>query len=213
MTTPYETPKFHKDAFNCPYCNAYSKQNWSPLYANFGSFNNRPDLNLSVCTRCNKTVIWDKDKMVYPYSSSAPLPNTDLPEDVKLDFNEARNIVSLSPRSACVLLRLSIEKICDNLGAKGRDLNEKIGVLVQKGMDERIQKALDSVRVIGGQAVHPLEMDLKDDVDTANSLFELVNLISDWAYTQKKKIEDIYSKLPQGKKEAIERRDGKPQNP
>jgi len=208
---PYESPVYHKDAFNCPSCNAFANQRWGKINQIFGSGFTFvvPDFEIAVCIRCNKISIWENTKMVYPSTRMGPLPNPDMPDEIKVDYNEARDIGNRSPRSACVLLRLCIEKICDNLGTKGSDLNEKIGKLVERGMDERIQKALDSVRVIGGQAVHPLEMDLKDDDTTANSLFGLVNLISDWAYTQKKKIDEVYGKLPEGKKEAIEKRDKK----
>lgn len=208
---PYESPTYHKDAFNCPNCNAFANQRWGNIRQIYGSgfMFDIQDFEIAVCIRCNKISIWKNTKMVYPSTMMGPLPNPDMPDEIKVDYNEARDIGNCSPRSACVLLRLCIEKICDNLGAKGSDLNEKIGKLVERGMDERIQKALDSVRVIGGQAIHPLEMDLKDDATTANSLFGLVNLISDWAYTQKKKIDEVYGKLPQGKKDAIEKRDNK----
>ncbi|MDE1830185.1 MAG: DUF4145 domain-containing protein [Thaumarchaeota archaeon] len=197
-----------KDAFNCPYCNAYANQTWSSIYANIsGTFHDRAGFSLSICFRCKKSAIWYEDKMVYPNSSSAPLPNSDMPEDIKKDYNEARNLINLSPRSACVLLRLCIEKICDEQKVTGRDLNEKIGKLVELGLDPKIQKALDSVRVIGGQAVHPLEMDLKDDTSTATSLFKLVNYISEWAHTRPKTIDTIFESLPDGKKKAIEQRD------
>ena len=207
---PYEPPAPKKSAFNCPFCNAYANQTWSPLYASLGTgFSNRQGLMISICIRCTATAIWFDGRLVFPNSSSAPLANSDMPADVKIDFNEARDIVMRSPRSACVLLRLCVEKICDSLGATGGSLNEKIGKLVERGMNIRIQKALDAVRVIGGQAVHPLEMDLKDDETTANSLFGIVNLIVDWAYTESKKIDSLYSKLPDDKKVAVEKRDGK----
>jgi hypothetical protein len=37
---------------------------------------------------------------------SAALPNPDLPEDIKRDFEEARTVLALSPRSAIALLRI-----------------------------------------------------------------------------------------------------------
>lgn len=213
---PYEPPAYRKDAFNCPNCNAFSTQRWGSTYQRYGgspsssgySFN-IPDFEMVLCIRCDQISIWKNKQMIYPSISMGPLPNPDMPDEIKIDYNEARDVGNRSPRSACVLLRLCIEKICDNLGAQGNDLNEKIGKLVGRGMDEQIQKALDAVRVIGGQAVHPLEMDLRDDTTTANSLFGLVNLISDWGYTQKKKIDEVYGKLPKGKKDAIEKRDNK----
>ena len=162
---PYVSPKFAEEAFNCPHCNAFANQTFQIFFGRTTSHEYR----YSICNHCRDIAIWTNGEMVYPLTSTAPLPNSDMPDDIKNDYKEASDIVNRSPRSACVLLRLCIEKICDEQNAKGRDLNEKIGDLVKRGLDESIQKALDAVRVIGGQAVHPLQMDLKDDIPTASS--------------------------------------------
>lgn len=203
------SPALNSSEFNCPHCGSFSDQYWMVLQkSTHVGIRNHDDYEVSSCRKCGDVTIWHMEEMVYPFSGNAPLPNADMPKSAMNDFLEARDIVNRSPRSSCVLLRLAIEKICDDLKVTG-DLNEKIKKLVDRGLDERIQKALDAVRVIGGEAVHPLEMDLKDDSKTASSLFSLVNIISNWAYTEKKKIEDIFDSLPDGKKEAISKRDKK----
>ena len=63
------------------------------------------------------------------------------------------------------------------------------------------------MRVIGNNAVHPGQVDLKDDTDTAEALFGCVNLITDAMISQPKRIESLYSKLPKSAREAIDRRD------
>ena len=52
-------------------------------------------------------------------------------------------------------------------------------------------------------------MDLKDDRDTALSLFKLINVIVNEMITQDKEIESLYEGLPEGAKKAIEKRDKK----
>jgi hypothetical protein len=107
-------------------------------------------------------------------------------------------------------LRLAIQKFMPHLGQTGKDLNEDIGRLVTRGLDIRIQRALDIVRVIGNNAVHPGQIDLKDDRTAALELFALVNMIADSMITQPAKIEALYSGLPATARAQIEARDKKP---
>lgn len=94
-----------------------------------------------------------------------------------------------------------------HLGEKGKNINQDIGNLVKKGLPEKIQKALDSVRVIGNNAVHPGEIDIKDDDHTAISLFEMINMIVEVMISQPKKADEIYKKIPARAKKAITKRD------
>lgn len=146
-------------------------------------------------------------EMIYPSLITAPLPHPDLPETVLPDYEEARSISSVSPRGASALLRVCIEKLCDHLGAKDGNLNDRIGALVQKGLPERVQQSLDAVRVIGNNAVHPGTMDPEDVADVCNSLFALVNVIVEDRITRPKMVDAVYAALPEKARAAIEKRD------
>jgi len=216
MTIPYTPPSYEKDGFNCPFCGAYSHQLWYRTNTNDyhptkegSQTTSVDDFAVAYCTRCREYSCWYMQRMIYPSTGGAPLPNPDLPKDIKGDYDEARLISSLSPRGAAALLRLAIQKLCRELGEKGEDLNTDIANLVKKGLDEKMQKALDSVRVIGNEAVHPGQMDLHDDAETVGKLFGLVNLIADAMITQPKHVEEIYQSLPETKKEQIRKRDSK----
>jgi hypothetical protein len=52
-------------------------------------------------------------------------------------------------------------------------------------------------------------MNLKDDQETAVTLFGLVNLIKEEMISRKKRIRAVYSKLPADKLKGIENRDSK----
>jgi hypothetical protein len=117
-------------------------------------------------------------------------------------------ILDLSPRGAAALLRLGIQKLCKHLGETGENLNADIAALVKKGLDVRVQRALDVVRVIGNNAVHPGHIDLRDDRATAEKLFGLVNLIAELMISQPKHVQELYESLPEDARKAIERRDG-----
>jgi hypothetical protein len=217
-------PAHKSSAFNCPHCEAYSKHEWAePIGAFLGQGMDAEILEqvisrgghpwtsgwtIAVCTHCGGFSLWLQDRLVYPSSGGAPLPNPDLPADIMSDYEEARSIVSLSPRGAAALLRLVIDKLCDYLQAKGDTLNQKIGALVAAGLDPKIQKSLDTVRVVGNEAVHPGHLDLRDDHETAQELFRLVNVIAESTISVPKHIDEIYEEIvPDTAKRAISKRD------
>lgn len=212
----YVEPQFKKEAFHCPFCEVYAHQYWRFHLLSYNSHDKRMgmfdqlsivDWSTSQCSHCNEILFWQNEKLIYPKSSIAPLPNDDMPNDVKEDYLEARNIVNDSPRGACALLRLALQKLMPHLNESGKNLNADIGNLVKKGVSVHVQKALDSLRVIGNNAVHPGELDLKDDVSTAILLFRLINYIVDNQITSKKEIDGIFEGLPENNLKAIERRD------
>lgn len=129
-----------------------------------------------------------------------------MPDKVLKLYQEASQIVNDSPRAACALLRLSVEELCHSLG-ETKSIDKNIANLVAKGLPVDIQKALDVVRVVGNNAVHPGQVSMDtDDADTARTLFSLINIITDRLISQPKKIDEMYKNLPQTVREAIENR-------
>jgi hypothetical protein len=161
------------------------------------------------CYTCHEITIWLGDKLLWPSAGTASPPNPDMPGDIRRDYDEASTILDLSPRGAAALLRLAVQKLCVHLGEKGKNINEDIAALVAKGLDPRVQQALDVVRVIGNEAVHPGAMDLRDDRATAEHLFGLVNLIVERMISYPKHMDALYASLPASKLEEIERRNAK----
>ncbi|MBX3397136.1 MAG: DUF4145 domain-containing protein [Gemmataceae bacterium] len=204
-------PRKDSSSFQCPSCKVVSMQRWGEvqLRASNGISSKASQYSLSRCDHCHEYAFWLKDRMVFPLAAIAPHPNPDMPEDVKDDYSEADIVLSYSPRSSAALLRLALQKLMLHLGEKGKDINEDIKSLVAKGLRSEVQMALDAVRVIGNEAVHPGLIDLRDDRETAFALFGLLNYIVDQMITHPKTINALYAKLPVTKKEGIEKRDGK----
>lgn len=167
------------------------------------------NVDVSECYNCSQLALWVGDHMVWPHPNEAPPAHVDLPAEVAADYAEAGDIVNASPRGAAALLRLGIQKLCGHLGEAGKNINDDIASLVKKGLDPRVQQMLDVVRVIGNNAVHPGEIDLRDDRQTAERLFVLVNLITDIMISQPKAIQEMYGKLGAGALSAIQKRDEK----
>lgn len=154
--------------------------------------------------------LWEieSESMIFPAMVTSPIAHPDLSENCRADYNEARQIAATSPRSAAALLRLCIQKLCIHLGGKGKKIDDDIGALVERGLPVQIQQALDVVRVVGNNAVHPGEISIEDDPQLVQSLFGLVNMIVENQITQPKKVAEMFAALPAGAQQAIARRDG-----
>jgi hypothetical protein len=206
-------PSLSGESFHCMHCGVLAQQTWSRLLPE-NVIHSRMLAYVGyarcTCRNCQQVSIWNEgeERCVDPVIRGGPRPHIDMPEDVKGDYEEARRIVGQSPRGACGLLRLGLQKLCVDLGEKGENINDDIKSLVQKGLPEEVQQAMDSLRVIGNNAVHPGEMDLKDDAETATALFNLLNFVVEEMIAKPKRRRGIFDKLPVSVREAIKKRDG-----
>lgn len=214
-------PKFQGTAFNCPLCNAFAHMNWQLLHYSDQAW--RPSQAFSaICNHCNRHSFWlgtEKDvngkyvegRMIYPALQLAALPHLEMPDEIKADFEEARSVAPHSPRAAAALLRLCIQKMCVTLGEPGKNINEDIGALVKKGLPLEIQQALNVVRVVGNNAVHPGAISADDVAVVSSTLFDLVNYIVEDRIARPKKLASMFAALPEPARADIEARDkGKP---
>lgn len=139
-------------------------------------------VDISVCSICLSYLIWKDSRVVYPICHTIEEPCADMPEEVKKLYNEAREIVNLSPKSACALLRLAVEKLLiEGLNCPPKNsVNSNIKLLQEEGkLSEPIEHALNAVRLVGNAAVHAGKIDLDDKPEYAYKLFGLLNYIVD----------------------------------
>jgi hypothetical protein len=200
-------PEHQKKNFHCPLCGVYAKQEWADGYHVLRNTYNRNDMTVAECSHCKQLSYWLDGRMIYPPSGTVELPSPDLPENCLQDYEEARDIVARSPKGAAAILRLCIQKLMVHLGLPGNNINNDIASLVEAGLPPLVQRSLDICRVVGNNAVHPGEIDLSDSPEIANHLFRLVNLIVQDRITRPREVEELYGSLPEGAREAIERRD------
>lgn len=210
-------PKIQLKSFTCPYCDTLSSITWDKklLFENYNGYylcdTNKNDLNnmvyVSTCKACGKYHLWHDKEMIYPRISNVPAPNEDMPENVKEIYLEAMNVHIYSKRAAAALLRLAVQILCKELGEEGKNINHDIGELVKKGLPVKIQKALDSIRVIGNNAVHPGMISFDEKEDVSGTLFLLINIIVEYMISKPKKIDEIYDMLPENAIDGIEKRD------
>lgn len=138
-----------------------------------------------------------------------PPPNNDIDENIKALYQEAATIFIDSPRGATALLRLALQMLLKQLGKSGENINNDIKELVSEGLSPKIQQALDLLRVVGNNAVHPGQINIDDNSEIAFKLFHILNFIADEMITKPKELELLYSNvIPEETKKHIKQRDG-----
>lgn len=202
----YYPPVSNKGQFHCIKCGVYAKQSWGSLIKRGRGIEDL-GFTYSTCHHCGESCYWYKGRMIVPSEAPVPPPHHDMPDSCIADYGEARDIVARSPRAAAALLRLVLQKLMVELGEKGKNINDDIGSLVKKGLPVEVQRALDYCRVVGNNSVHPGEINIDDDPNIANSLFEMINFIVEVKISHPKKIENLYSILPEGALQAVAKRD------
>ncbi|MDR3898277.1 MAG: DUF4145 domain-containing protein [Duodenibacillus sp.] len=102
------------------------------------------------CPHCKEMVLEVAGKISYPTGSGITAVDC-MPEDAKKAFEEAQHIVNLSPRAACTMLRICIERMVNATEAKGGNLAAKIESL---GLPPKMTKLAHACRLVGNDAVH-----------------------------------------------------------
>ena len=205
----YKPPQFKQQSFHCPHCQVLTTQTWSNIEPKFLSAFNRP-YSLAQCFNCKEPSFWVDEKMIYPSVPTSPPPHEDMPENVKKTYEEARQVQPASVRAAAALLRVSLEQLTIHLGETKGSLYKRIENLKEKGLPSRVIKSLDIVRIYGnegGAHVGVIDLESKDNEDTVNKLYKIINIIVHHTIASDKIIDNLYEGIPDNKKAGIENRD------
>lgn len=202
-----------KQYIHCPYCHIFSqvdvfKQHFDSdtVYEN-GKQKVKTYQEIHRCSNCGGKFFYIDGKLKYP-EPEVIAPAADMPEEVKKLYMEASSICHRSPRATCALLRLAIEVLCNQLGAEGDTVSAKIATLVRRGLSTELQQALDVVRVVGNNAVHPGQIAFDvDDENTALMLFNLINIIVQRLISEPTTIKTLFDSLPDAAKAHVTHRD------
>ena len=210
----YIPPKFNAESFTCPYCQVVTQHLWHKLsYFSIGgrktgqSEDKFKDMMVSKCYHCKNPTIWDNENPVYPVTGHQPPPHPDMPENIKLIYDEAASISQLSPRASCALMRCAVEEFVENVGYKG-SLFENIGQMYKEGLiDDIIKDSLDIVRLTGNDSLHDNQIDMNDQTNV-DYMFILINEIVE-SISSRKRRKDMLEKFGQNRLDSIKKRDSK----
>lgn len=222
MHSNYYPPTYQEIVFHCPHCYTKAKQHWHiitnnndifPLlktlkeYKFHKSTTNIPtkdytldgqwEIEISICDCCKNFSIWINKNIIFPKTSNIESPNKDMPIEIKNLYNEAREIINLSPKSACALLRLALQKLMPHIGGEGKNIAKDINTLKENGkIDSTVYDALESLRLVGNNAVHPGKINIDDQPEYAQGLFSLLNYVIEELISRPNRAKKFRDSLP-----------------
>ena len=163
----------------CPACKTEIEDGWRWIYTKSNS-EQYMNLFITLCPSCSSHLVgysisdqyvdheivkkYEKDKegieFLWP-ATTAPILDSEIPEEWRKLYSEAYIIQDLSPRASVVLGRACLELLLRKYsGIKGKNLYEmideiiKAGVLNSEPISSRIQRILNLIRKLGNKAVH-----------------------------------------------------------
>jgi hypothetical protein len=221
----YKEPKPEHHGFTCLHCNVLATHE-PAIMSRFGSMSsysykdvkekqrlilNNADIACfyTICHNCEKTHIFIGDKVVYPEVlnyGNHEAPCEEMPEEVKKLYDEATKVLTYSPRSACMLLRYSLEvllkELIKNPSPKKTRLVDYIEQFISENTwAENYRQHLHSLRLIGNDAVHGTDsknIDFFESIEQAQKearvLFGFLNRVVEKAILEPKRDRDFFEK-------------------
>ena len=123
MKSKIINPKYKEEAFTCPSCSTYSKQDWKYNYIHekSGEFYGRgtpmtsnckfEELYICKCEHCGYISFWYKGKLAWPLNSTVEAPIDEMPENIKkIIFRSSKYNRIITKRFLCYI-KVSIAKI------------------------------------------------------------------------------------------------------
>lgn len=196
----YIKPKWRTNTFTCPHCNTLAQMWWKTQANPFNPSSAdqfKDHVHMAFCYSCKRPSIWTDEKMVYPPAKGHISPNEDMPKDAMKTFNEAESILNISPRASCMLMRLCLEQVLENLKIKGDRLYDKINNIAPE--DSSLHIFLEACRLAGNDYVHNGKVSSlgcdETAINTSDALATFINEIVEQLISRPKRAEEIRQKF------------------
>lgn len=229
-TSPLDrSPAVGRPRFECPHCDAFAHQAWAPLvvpgdedpweYLDF--YHEHPDEESSLmggrthivsrwqcaqCQSCEDWSLWFNDAMIYPHARTGPAPHPEMPQSVRLLYQEAAAVAIASLRAGAAMARTVVERLIkeiDNDAPPRANLETRIARLRPR-VSTPLAQLLDVVRVTGNGALHSDDSDIVafalDDHEGPAAfalLLQAANGLVDELITRPRVTSELWNMLPQ----------------
>lgn len=133
------------------------------------------------------------DAVTTLYPSQKKFPE-DMPQTIVKIYQESIKVKRISPVSFSLLIRKGLEALCEDQKTPGRNLNERLKIIVQKmELPKKFVEMIDSIRLLGNKSAHDLDFSVTNE--QADSLDYFFNAIIEYVYVAPNKIAEIQKSL------------------
>lgn len=172
--------------------------------------------NAARCTSCEQWSVWHYDQMVFPLARLGEQPHSDMPDNVRVLYQEAAEVAAVSRRAGAALARATLERLIKHLdpdASKEANLASRITRIKDRGVSTPLGQMLDVVRVAGNGALHVEDQPDELVVMALNDhegpqllelFLEVANNLVDEMITKPKTAQGLWDKLPAGVKAQLE---------
>jgi hypothetical protein len=131
--------------------------------------------------------IWDEPTRLYPTEGERANPNA--PKDIRTAFEEAHSCYrARAYTAAAIMCRKTLEGICTAHGVNERNLMGSLKKMRDQDLiDERLFEWSDTVRIVGNEAAHDVEITVSEA--DARDILEFANAILDYLFSYRDRFE------------------------
>ncbi|PKP20477.1 MAG: hypothetical protein CVU05_09040 [Bacteroidetes bacterium HGW-Bacteroidetes-21] len=140
---------------------------------------------------CENVLDWN---LCFPHIQNL---NADIPVEISNLYREALRVENVSHTAFAILTRKTIELLCKDKGATGKDLYSKLKFLVDRGiLPQTIYEMADSIRIIGNIGAH--DSSIRLNLFEIQTIKDFILAMIEYVYVAPSKIKKL--------KESIERK-------
>lgn len=222
MKCPHCTVTVHIPWKTGPICQDTGKTVWGWQAANCPACN-KPIIKIgrgqgSIPEGARHTVVLtdleEDERIVFPRVAQRIPLGDEVPKDLKADFLEACEVLSISPKASAALSRRVLQALLQEQGYTAGSLAQQVDALLDekdpsKVLPSSIRNSVDAIRNFGNFSAHPItdktSLQVIDvEPEEAEWCLEIVERLFDHYYVQpatdKKKVDALNAKLGQAGK-------------
>ena len=206
--------KEKQQLMECPNCGFEVMQKFRSIFkidkVIIENFKGKGDITTPIhyivtqCKKCNEVALFSRDEglidtydlenncsLLYPYAKKVL---DGVPEIIRKSYFEAKKIQSQSSAGSAVLLRRALEYVCQEQKSPGRNLNDKLKHLSDKGIiPTHLYSMANTLRFLGNVGAHPSDFEIShSEIDAINDFFIA---ICEYVYIAPSKIKKLEKKL------------------